>query len=238
VMTRQFRGMIREDLVAGGTEMVRVWSLTRQVPPATALEAAIEASYKRLVVASVMAFGQRVYAQGKAHGLPIELKEEDFASRMMRYALSYVAREAIRRRITGVSETTRNLILVAVAEGLAKGDPIDAIAEAILDALPGISKWRAEMIARTETHAAANFGANEAAKATGLRMQKEWNASGDENTRDTHVEADGQVVDMDARFAVGDDQLDYPGDPNGSPQETINCRCAISHIVADDEDQA
>lgn len=228
--------MIAADLQAGGAEMVRMWHATQQVPPSTALETAIAASYQRLVVASALTFGQRVYNQGKAHGLPIELKQEDFAAMMTRLALSYIAQEAIRRRITGVSETTRSLIIAAISSGYANGDTIDAIAESILDALPGISKWRAEMIARTETHAAANWGAQEAAKATGLKMRKEWNASGDENTRDTHAEADGQVVGMDERFDVGDARLAYPGDPDGPPEETINCRCAVSHIVLDDEE--
>ena len=39
---------------------------------------------------------------------------------------------------------------------------------------------------------------------------------------------------MDEKFQVGDDVLAYPGDPSGSPEEVINCRCAISHIVQED----
>ena len=92
---------------------------------------------------------------------------------------------------------------------------------------------RGALIARTETHAAANAGADTAARETGLQLRKEWVSAEDERTRDSHRVADGDVADMDGAFAVGADLLKYPGDPAGSPEETINCRCAISHIVVE-----
>jgi uncharacterized protein with gpF-like domain len=97
--------------------------------------------------------------------------------------------------------------------------------------VPAFSRQRAALIARTETHGAANFGAQEAAKETGLQLRKEWVSASDERTRDSHRRADGQVVGMDEPFRIGGARLMYPGDPDGPADETINCRCAVAHQV-------
>lgn len=43
--------------------------------------------------------------------------------------------------------------------------------------------------------------------------------------RITHIEADGQVREVDEAFEVGGEELMYPRDPAGSPENTINCHC-------------
>jgi uncharacterized protein with gpF-like domain len=96
-----------------------------------------------------------------------------------------------------------------------------------------ISRQRGALIARTETHGAANYGADGAARATGLKLRKEWIAAEDERTRPDHNEANGQIVDMDQAFDVGGEALMYPGDPAGSAGNIINCRCGVSHVVDD-----
>jgi hypothetical protein len=56
-------------------------------------------------------------------------------------------------------------------------------------------------------------------------LKKMWVTRHDERVRPTHVAADHQIVDVHSRFHVGADALRYPGDPMGTPGETINCRC-------------
>lgn len=234
-LARQFRGIVAKDLEAASLELIERWEATGDVPPPTRLAEALEATYKRMVTASVQTFGKRVWEQGKTLALPLEMKEEDFAAFMTRMALLYVQQEVVRARITNVSDTTRSLIVAAIERGFSDGSTTAEIAKDLRSIVPSLSRMRADVIARTETHGAANYGANEAAKRTGLPLRKEWNASHDENTRDTHSEADGQVVGMDELFEVGDGRLAYPGDPSGPAQEVINCRCALSHIVQDEE---
>jgi uncharacterized protein with gpF-like domain len=89
----------------------------------------------------------------------------------------------------------------------------------------GGSTLNNDSFARTEMHTAANVGSDAAARSTGLDMVKEWAATDDTRTRETHQNADGQRVEMDERFAVGDAMLAYPGDPSGPANEVINCRC-------------
>ena len=60
------------------------------------------------------------------------------------------------------------------------------------------------------------------------------NSTLDDRTRETHAEADGQVVPVDDVFIVGDDELEYPRDPGGSAEETINCRCVSVPVLPDE----
>ena len=55
----------------------------------------------------------------------------------------------------------------------------------------------------------------------GIKIQKEWVASIDSRTRDSHADLDGKRVDTDDYFKPG---LFAPGEGN-DPAEVINCRC-------------
>lgn len=88
---------------------------------------------------------------------------------------------------------------------------------------------RLEMIARTESMRASNFGNNQLMADWGVE-KKEWLATADNRTRDTHIQAwvdygEGNGIPIDQPFLVGGSELMYPGDPAGPPEETINCRC-------------
>ena len=66
-------------------------------------------------------------------------------------------------------------------------------------------------------------------------MSKIWISTADERTRPTHVDAHGQRVPLDATFSVGSDELEYPCDPSGSPEEIANCRCRVSVLAGDEK---
>ena len=226
-----YRATIARVLAAGIDDALRVYELTGEVPPVRDMTERLEALFASIAETSVRIFGSRVLDQGKALGHDLERK--NFAATFRRIAAAYVAQEAVRRRITSIAETTRQQIVNAVGQGYREGLGTAAIGKRIRDNVQGLTVWRAAMISRTETHGAANYGAQEAAKETGLVLRKEWVAAADERTREDHVAADGQVVDMDEPFQVGPDALMFPGDPDGPPEQTINCRCSVAHIVID-----
>jgi DNA topoisomerase IB len=85
---------------------------------------------------------------------------------------------------------------------------------------------RATRIARTEATSAWNSGSLAALAYEG-RTHKKWLASRDDRTRDSHREADGQVVPLSRPFRVGESLLMMPGDPAAPPWEVINCRCTV-----------
>lgn len=126
-----------------------------------------------------------------------------------------------------VTLTTINRLQKLIAKGVDAGKSQSDIADMIKANLTGASNWRAQTIARTEVHTAASWAQQKTAETSGRDLEREWCAVSDDRTRETHAEADGQVVGMHEPFQVGDSLLDYPGDPNGAPEETINCRCVV-----------
>lgn len=133
---------------------------------------------------------------------------------------------AIKRRtnkLAGeVSDTTYGKIQDAVNEG----GGTSAIAKRIRDDVFGgeITKARALTIARTESIGALNEAEMIAARESGIITSKEWLATDDARTRDSHHEINGQRVDLEEPFGNG---LMHPGDRNGTAEEVINCRCSL-----------
>ncbi|MCC2111162.1 MAG: minor capsid protein [Hyphomicrobiales bacterium] len=141
-------------------------------------------------------------------------------------AVAKWAKQHAASKIVEISNTTRKQINRVLTAGVKKGATNAAIAKDVREILGGRSAAaRAERIARTETHTAAQVGSEAAARSTGLDMVGEWAAVEDARTRPAHAAADGQVIELGGTFTVGGEQLRYPGDPNGSAENIINCRC-------------
>lgn len=60
-----------------------------------------------------------------------------------------------------------------------------------------------------------------------VRIEVTWAAIHDNHTREAHRHADGQTVPLGSTFTVGGESLRFPGDPHGSIENTINCRCVL-----------
>lgn len=90
-----------------------------------------------------------------------------------------------------------------------------------------LSVSNAKRIVRTESVNAANYATNQSAIDVFGRnnLEKEWIATLDSRVRIEHIEANGQIVDMNEKFNVGGELLSYPGDSAGSAWNVINCRC-------------
>lgn len=129
----------------------------------------------------------------------------------------------------------RGLVDQSVREGLGVSALRDLISEVLrvtgqINGRPAF-EWQARRMARTETMGAYNGGSYNGAQAweqvTGEQRFKEWFATFDTRTRDTHRIAHGQVVPLDSQFDVGSSSLLFPGDPSGVASEVINCRCTF-----------
>jgi uncharacterized protein with gpF-like domain len=226
---RPFELRIRREIARAMLEMAERFALTGETMPPRDHVENLSAIYQAMAIAAVTAFGMRVLDAGKASGQLLEVK--GFAETMTRLALGYINSEMMRQRITNVADTTRAQIIGAVARGFDDGLGQAGVAGYIRDLIPGMSGYRAGMIARTEVHGAANYGSVSAAVETGLRLRKEWISAEDERTRESHALANGQIVAQDDAFDVGGEALMYPGDPGGAAAEVINCRCTTGFIV-------
>jgi len=144
------------------------------------------------------------------------------------------------QHVTNVADTTRmnvnRIVRAAYEEGLSVPDT----ARAIQRGMAAASTVRARTIARTEMVGLTNGGALAAARivadAAGIRYQKEWlTAAGAKYPRHAlYPGLNHQRAELQDRFSVGGARLDYPGDPDGPADQTINCRCAVIMVEPED----
>ena len=138
----------------------------------------------------------------------------------------------------GVGEDVAALkksIAAEVSRGISIGSSYAQIARQIRNHMVGAytdktggALYRAGMIARTEGHRIQVQGTMDAcykARDKGANVVKQWNAKFDARTRESHWAVHGQIRELDEKFSNG---LMFPGDPNGRPEEVINCRCALN----------
>ena len=121
----------------------------------------------------------------------------------------------------------------AITQGIIQGESLDKISKRISDKLASTNENKMKTFARTAMTGAQNSGRQmqlENAKKLDINLQKEWMATLDGRTRDSHRDMDGEKVKTNEKFSNG---LRYPGDPDGSPAETYNCRCTMVGDVVD-----
>jgi len=123
----------------------------------------------------------------------------------------------------------------AVTQGILQGKPLKAITNDLTVMLSARNKNLMKTFARTAMTCAQNAGREETllrAKHKGIGVKKQWVATFDNHTRDTHAEIDGETKEPgeETRFSNG---CRYPGDPTGDPSEVYNCRCAIVGVLID-----
>jgi len=140
--------------------------------------------------------------------------------------------------LTGISTSLASRISNAIEQGRADNMTLPQIAKLVSDKFLPISRSRAALIARTETHNAASY-ANHAYHLQveadlGTKMIKRWAATNDARTRSAHAAANGQTVDMAESFIVGGAQMEFAGDSKGGAKNVINCRCVILYVDEQD----
>lgn len=124
--------------------------------------------------------------------------------------------------IKGVNETTRAALQATLVEGVEAGESIPKLADRISAVFTQAKGYRSEMIARTEVVRASNFGSMEGMVQGGAE-RKEWLATRDDRTRESHMETDGQIQPVNEPFELGSGvKTMYPG-ASGWPEEDINC---------------
>lgn len=138
-------------------------------------------------------------------------------------------------RIKSIGADTAQQLNDELTVGIAKGEGIDKLTTRLTDTFD-IADRTAATIARTETHGASESTAHTSAQAinaAGFEVTKEWMATGDDRTRQDHQDADEQVVGIDEPFTVGEDELMFPGDPDGDADQVVNCRCTALYDMPD-----
>ena len=199
----------------------------------------MEAILRRAYAGLFERIGEDIATEGpKAH--PALFLERKFADRFEAAALRWIS-TMVANKVTPIVRTTQRdaikIIRGATQQGWQEGLGVSQIGGLIMSQITQrggeIARWRANVISRTETHTAAQAAGFETEASLGLTLRKEWVAAADERTRESHAEADGQVVGHAEDYSVGGHACQYPGDPSLPPEESINCRCASVAIVDD-----
>lgn len=86
---------------------------------------------------------------------------------------------------------------------------------------------RAATIARTEINRAKSVAQRRTYFSSNSVKSTSWLSARDADTRHAHALADGQKRPRGAKFLVGGEYLEYPCDPRGRADNTINCRCTL-----------
>lgn len=125
-------------------------------------------------------------------------------------------------------------ITAEVSRGISTGMSFEKIAKQISLNMkgtyenPGGSYAYALRVARTEGHriqCQASMDACYKAKEKGADVVKQWDATLDGKTRESHARIHREIRELDEAFSNG---LMFPGDPSGGAAEVINCRCALN----------
>lgn len=114
-----------------------------------------------------------------------------------------------------------------VTQGIIQGESLDKISKRLATVTASQNMNSMKTHARTLMTGAQNAGrlnSYKNAQNMGIDVEKEWMATLDSRTRDSHASLDGEIVPIDKPFSNG---LMYPGDPNGAPVELYNCRCTM-----------
>ena len=138
------------------------------------------------------------------------------------------------------ADELKKTIKAEITRGISKSDSYTKISQRItLHSEADFNK--SYRIARTEggrVQTEAKFECMKRAKANGADVVKEWDSTMDGRTRDTHVQLDGQIRELEEPFEIGGMKAMYPHG-FGIASEDINCRCAVLErarwAVEDDE---
>jgi hypothetical protein len=141
--------------------------------------------------------------------------------------------------LASVGQTARSQINTALVNGFEEGKSIADITDDIRGVFNNLSKFEAKRIAMTETTSAFGFARDEAMKQAGVQY-KSWLSSHGPNVREAHADAEDRYeespIPVDEPFMVDGEELMYPGDPDGSAGNVINCQC-VSLAVAKPEEE-
>lgn len=152
-------------------------------------------------------------------GLAGQFEVTQVVERSISFITDFQARE--------INKTTFGGLLDLIISGEQEGLGIPALQENINAFFGGRkSSFETERIARTTMVATDNLASQVAWEQSKVVKTKIWiSALLTNRTRDAHATAHGQEVQLNEFFNVGFEPLFFPGDPNGSAGNIINCLC-------------
>lgn len=190
----------------------------------------VSKSNNRIVGNLTPALLELVIEQAK---LALELADDDETEFRITDEINRYINERLNKMADGTNNLTIEKLKESLSEGILNGESINKLIKRVEEIYTQAKGVRAEMIARTETIAASNAGAEEAYRQSPVVVYKEWFAN--PGACEFCETLNGKVVGINTDFAKnGDDitsesgkiySVDY-GDVPHSPLHP-QCRCTI-----------
>lgn len=127
-------------------------------------------------------------------------------------------------------EELKKRIADEIARGISNGESWERIAKK-MEMMTGLDYSKSLRIVRTEGHRIQQQSSLDAlgkAKKVGADVVKQWDSTLDGKTRSTHIELDGQIVELDEEFEIPSTGVKAKAPSMfGDPSEDCNCRCCV-----------
>lgn len=192
------------------------------------------ASYINDITPSIwtLNYNYTAYQADKAMGISFDIYDENTVRRLIvedPKLLPSISQKAIDRAKD--TAWNRNQFTKDVTSGILQGKSPTQLAKTIKHTM-GLNQVSAIRNARTAITSAQNGGRMDGYDKL-VQMQKEWMATLDGRTRDSHRDLDGERVPYDEPFSNG---LMFPADPQGAGREVWNCRCTMRAIFPENSE--
>ena len=170
--------------------------------------------------------------QGTGTGLSFNLYDRNAVENLLKDNPDFMPHYEPKTPI--VERWNKQHITSEMLQGILQGESIPKIANRMATVV-GMEKNSAIRNARTYTTSVENkakMDRYEEAEEMGIDLEKEWMATLDERTRESHREMDGVRVANGEPFILINSngttcEMMYPADPNGDAEQVYNCRCRI-----------
>jgi len=161
-----------------------------------------------------------------------ELTPDDLA--MLGYAATEkVILEESMTQVVTMSKTVRTKLVLEYHKATKLGESTAQIVRRFQSGtLPGgTPNWMAKRIAQTETTRAFNQATHDGYLKSSVVSKRQWITTSS-NPRDAHAAAAaGPPVPLGKPFIVDGEELMYPGDSSGSPENVIGCQCGEIPVI-------
>lgn len=200
----------------------------------------IQEAFNRVYLVVSGNFAVQTLTNFKSHGIEMHTKqEEDEEEEMLRDLFINAINGFVSLQLLDIMNSITDTTVSTIGQLIRKlqQDPsitLDQFKEGLQEQYQRVILARSILIGRTEIIRASNKGMLLGAAQTGVPMNKIWVSTRDNRVRTTppdqhdHLRPDGQTRRLDQPFNVSGQLLQYPADPNGSPGNTVNCRCTMS----------
>jgi hypothetical protein len=168
-----------------------------------------------------------------------ELGRDDVFKMPPAQVLEYL--QGRQNKLSNVPQEMFDRLKASLEEGLKAGDTQDQLSGRVKKLFNDINDGQARTISLTETGACYGAGRHAAMKQAGVQF-KAWLTSGLPNIRPAHLQAgldypSDRGIPIDEPFIVDGEELDHPGDEEGSAGNVINCHCISIAVAAPQEEK-